>query len=241
MENSPTAREESQVKAQKPREIRTWLGVTVDILLTLVLLVLGFDPAYEIISRHRHESAMALGMIHMIMVPAAILTALVRSEKLELFTDKPGFVRQTIEMMFILFYVFGWIMPTLVFAQRTNVPSWMIGGCIVAHVAPIIATIVLALFKRAMLMDQLALWLAHRWQPQAILYGVYLAGIEVFLFSARAHTHRFGPMPFFIWAGAYLPTRLLLAKISGLEGPERWTFLLTNIVLLVQLILGHSD
>jgi hypothetical protein len=44
-----------------------------------------------------------------------------------------------------------------------------------------------------------------------------------------------------IWAGAYLPTRLLLAQISGLHGPERWTFLAANVHLLVRLLLTQPE
>ncbi|HMY19033.1 MAG TPA: hypothetical protein PKA58_22060 [Polyangium sp.] len=228
---------------EPPRDkpIRRHLGVIVDVFLTLVLLVVGFDPAYEVVMRHRRESAIALGVLHIIMVPAAILTALVRTKQVDLFTDKPSFVRQTIEMMFLLFYVFGWLMPILMFAQRVSVPSWLIFGCIFAHVAPIVVTVVLAVFKRAHWMDAWAFWISSKWEPQAVLYGAYLAGIEVFLLSARLDTRRFGPMPFLIWAGAYVPARLLLAKISGLQGLERWTFLAANVHLLIRLIIAGEN
>lgn len=233
--------EPSESSALKTPPDRRWLGVAADIALTLVLLLLGFDPAFEIVTRHRHESAMALGILHIMMVPCAILTALVRADKISLFADKPGYLQQATEMMFLLFYVFGWLLPILAFAQRSNVPAWMIHGCIYAHVAPIVATVVLAIFKRAHWMDRVAEWIAQRWEPQAILYGAYLAGIEVFLMLARTDSRRFGPLPLLIWAGAYVPTRLLLAKITGLRGAERWTFLLANLHLLVRLVLTPTD
>ena len=224
------------------RELRPWLGIAADVFLTVVLLVLGFDPAFEVVTRYRHESALALGTLHMIMVPSAILTAMIRSEKLQLFPDKPGgFLQQAAEMMFLLFYVFGWLLPILAFAQRSDVPGWMIQGCIYAHVAPIVATVILAIFKRAIWMDRLAERIARNWGPQAVIYGAYLAGIEVFLMLARLEPRRFGPMPLLIWAGAYLPTRLLLAKITGLHGPERWTFLFANAHLLVRLLMTRPD
>lgn len=231
--------EETDDSPSRTRDFRPWIGVAVDGFSTLVLLVLGFDPAYEVVTRYKRESALVLGVLHIIMVPSAILTALVRSEKLDILTDKPGFIRQTVEMMFVLFYVFGWLLPILVFAQRTNVPSWMIFGCIFAHVAPLIVTMLLAIFKRAVWMDNLAFWLSRRWEPQAVMYGAYLAGIEVFLMLAHEEKRRFGPLPLVIWAGAYLPTRLLLAKISGLQGPERWTFLAANVHLLVRLLIAY--
>ncbi len=231
--------EEPENQSENHKSIRPWLGVAADVFLTLVLLVLGFDPAYEVVTRHRHESAMVLGVLHIIMVPSAIMTALIRSEKLDLFTDKPGFIRQTIETLFVLFYVFGWIMPLLMFAQRTNVPAWMIHGCIYAHVAPIVALVVLAIFKRAEWLDQAALWLSRHWETQAVLYAAYLAGIEVFLMLATENRRSFGPMPILIWAGAYVPARLLLAKISGLRGPERWTFLAANLHLLIRLLIAQ--
>jgi hypothetical protein len=224
-----------------PRDVRPWLGVVADVFLTVVLLILGFDPAFEVVTRYRHESALALGFLHIIMVPSAMLTAMIRSDKLKLFAEKPGFLQQATGMVFLLFYIFGWLLPILVFAQRTNVPSWMIWGCICAHIAPIVATVVLAIFKRAHWMDRLAEWIAQHWGPQAIIYGAYLAGIEVFLMLARAEHRSFGPLPLLIWAGAYLPTRLLLAKITGLQGPERWTFLAANIHLLVRLLITHPD
>ncbi len=233
--------EEQTATPPRDKTARLWLGVVVDVFLTLVLLVMGWDPAFEVVTRYRRESAITLGVLHILMVPAAILTALVRSEKLDILTDKPGFVRQAIEMMFVLFYVFGWLMPILMFAQRVNVPSFLIVGCILAHVAPIVMTLVLALFKRAHWMDQWAFWISRNWEPQAVLYGAYLAGIEVFLLSARLDTRRFGPMPFLIWAGAYVPARLLLAKISGLHGPERWTFLAANVFLLIRLLLAGEN
>lgn len=90
-------------------------------------------------------------------------------------------------------------------------------------------------------MDSAAQWIAERWGPQAVLYSVYLAGIEVFLIFARSERNRFGPLPFLIWAGAYLPARLLVAQISGLRGPERWTFIATNAHLLVRLLLATND
>jgi hypothetical protein len=223
------------------RKYRVWLGVTIDICLTFILVILGFDPAYEVVTRHRHESALVLGTLHMVMVPAAILTAMVRADKLKLLQNHPGRWQQFVETMLVLFYVLGWLMPILMFAQRTNVPSWMIAGCIVSHVAPIIATVVLAIFKRAHWMDQLAFWISRRWEPQAVVYGVYLAGTEVFLMFACDAKNSFGPMPLLIWAGAYLPTRLLLAQISGLRGPERWTFALANVHLLVRLVLAMLD
>lgn len=230
--------ENTLTEPPRDKPIRRYLGVIVDIFLTLVLFVVGFDPAYEVVMRHRRESAIALGILHIIMVPAAILTALVRGKEVDLFIDKPGFVRQTVEMLFVLFYVFGWLMPILMFAQRVSVPSWLIFGCIFAHVAPIVVTLGLALVKRGHWMDTWALWISRNWEPQAVLYGAYLAGIEVFLLSARLDTRRFGPMPFLIWAGAYVPARLLLAKISGLQGPERWTFLAANVHLLIRLIIA---
>lgn len=212
-----------------------------DVFLTIVLFALGFDPAFEVVTRHRHESALVLGGLHMVMVPAAILTSMIRSDKLKLFADKPGYFQQATETIFILFYMLGWLLPVLVFAQRTNVPAWMIHGCIYAHVAPIVATVVLAIFKRAHWMDRLAEWIAQHWGPQAVLYAAYLAGVEVFLMLARIERRGFGPLPLFIWAGAYLPTRLLLAKISGLQGPERWTFLITNAHLLLRLLITRPD
>ena len=231
--------EEPRSQQPTPENIRPWLGVAVDVFATLVLVVLGFDPVYEVVTQHRRESALVLGALHIIMVPSAILTALVRSEKLDLFNDKPGFIRQAIEMMFLLFFVVGWMMPILMFAQRTDVPGWMIHACIYAHVAPIVALVVLAIFKRAIWLDRAAFWLSRNWEPQAVMYAAYLAGIEVFLMLATERRNRFGPMPILIWAGAYLPARLLLAKISGLRGPERWTFLLTNAHLLVRLVIAQ--
>ena len=235
MENQPTE------SPNHRRDLRPWLGVTADVFLTIVLLVLGFDPAFEVVTRHRHESALVLGGLHMVMVPSAILTAMIRSDKLKLFADKPHFLQQATEMTFVLFYVLGWLLPILVFAQRTNVPGWMMQGCIYAHVAPIVATVVLAFFKRAYWMDRLAEWIARHWGPQAVLYAAYLAGVEVFLMLARVERRSFGPLPLLIWAGAYLPTRLLLAKITGLQGPERWTFLFANAHLLVRLLITHPD
>jgi len=226
---------------KSPRDLRPWLGVIADVFLTIVLLVLGFDPAFEVVTRHRHESALVLGCLHMVMVPSAILTAMIRSDKLKLFADKPGFLQQATEMIFPLFYVLGWLLPILVFAQRTNVPAWLIHGCIYAHVAPIVAAIVLALFKRDHWMDRLGEWIARHWGPQAIIYAMYLAGVEVFLMLARAERRNFGPLPLLIWAGAYLPTRLLLAKITGLRGPERWTFLVANAHLLLRLLMTRPD
>jgi hypothetical protein len=142
-------------------------------------------------------------------------------------------------MMFLLFFVFGWLLPILAFAQRTDVPGWMIHACIYAHVAPIVVTVVLAIFKRAVWMDHAAFWLSRRWEPQAVIYGAYLAGIEVFLILAHERRSRFGPLPLVIWAGAYVPTRLLLAQISGLQGPERWTFVAANLHLLVRLLIAQ--
>lgn len=223
------------------RAHRVWLGVTVDIILTVFLFALGFDPVFEVVSRHRHESALVLGSLHIIMVPAAILTALVRADKLQLLQDHPAIWRQFMDMMVITFYVLGWLLPILMFAQRTDVPSWMIAGCILAHVAPIIATVLLAIFKRAHWMDNLAFWISRHWNAQAILYGAYLAGTEVFLLFACENKRRFGPMPLLIWAGAYLPVRILLAKISGLQGAERWTFAFANAHLLVRLIVAMWD
>lgn len=225
----------------KQREPRVWLGVAVDLFLTLVLVVLGFDPVFEVVSQHRHESALILGTLHIIMVPSAILTALVRSDILEILQDHPGRWQQFVDRMLLLFYVLGWLLPILMFAQRTNVPSWMIFGCIFAHVAPLIAMLVLAIFKRAHWLDELAFWISRHWNAQGILYGAYLAGTEVFLLLACENKRQFGPMPILIWAGAYLPTRLLLAKISGLRGPERWTFVFANAHLLVRLVLAMLD
>lgn len=233
--------EPSDSPAIKTPPDRRWLGVAADVVLTVVLLLLGFDPAFEVVTRHRHESAMALGILHMIMVPSAMLTALIRAEKISLFADKPGYLQQATEMMFLLFYVFGWLLPILAFAQRTNVPAWMIHGCIYAHVAPIVATVLLAIFKRGHWMDRAAEWIAQRWEYQAIVYGAYLAGIEVFLMLARTDSRRFGPLPLLIWAGAYVPTRLLLAKLTGLRGAARWTFLLANLHLLARLLWAPAD
>lgn len=236
--NAALGPEESSTK-QPPH--RVWLGVAVDVFLTLVLIALGFDPVFEVVSRHRHESALVLGTLHMIMVPSAILTALIRADMLEILQDHPGRWQQFVDTMLLLFYVLGWLLPILMFAQRTEVPSWMIFGCIFVHVAPLIATMVLAIFKRAHWMDQLAFWISRHWNAQAVLYAAYLAGTEVFLLLACEDKRQFGPMPVLIWAGAYLPTRLLLAKISGLRGPERWTFAFANAHLLVRLVLAMLD
>jgi len=228
-------------QTEQPPRHRVWLGVTIDVFLTIVLVILGFDPAFEVVSRHRHESALVLGTLHMIMVPAAILTAMVRAEKLQILQDNPGRWQQFVDLMLVIFYAFGWLLPILMFAQRTDVPSWMIFGCIFVHVAPLLATMALAIFKRAHYMDQLAFWISRHWNSQAALYGAYLAGTEVFLMLATEEKSRFGPMPFLIWAGAYLPARLLLAKISGLQGPERWTFAFANAHLLLRLVWALVD
>lgn len=43
-----------------------------------------------------------------------------------------------------------------------------------------------------------------------------------------------------IWALSYLPTRLLLARLTGLKGPERYTFALSNLHLILRLLLAGS-
>lgn len=232
---------ETQRDAPEPRKAAPWLGVAADVLLTLVLLVLGIDPVFDLVTGYRKESAFALGLLHMVMVPAAMLTGLIRSDKLGFFTERPGFVQKAADTIFVLFYLLGWLVPTLVFAQRARVPGWLIGGCIVVHVVPVVATVVLGLFKRAFWMDRAAEWIARQTSVMAVVYAAYLAGVEVFLMLGRLEGRGFAGMALFVWALAYLPTRLLLARITGLRGPERFTFVASNVHLLLRLLLASPE
>lgn len=219
---------------------RVWLGVVVDILLTALLLVLGIDPVFDVVSKYRSQSAFVLGLTHMIMVPMAMLTVLIKADEYGFFKGRPGWMQQAVDLTFLLFFIFGWLAPILVFAQRVSVPSWLIGGCILAHVAPIVAAVGLAIVGKGQWMDRLAFAAARHKNVWAAVYAAYLGGIEVFLMLARTERRGLAGMALLVWLGAYLPTRLLLAKLTGLRGPERWTFVASNLHLLARMLLAGA-
>ena len=68
--------------------LRPWLGVAVDAGVTAVLLLLGLDPVFDLVSGHRLEAATVLGILHTIVVPWTLLGGLMKSDELGLFAWK---------------------------------------------------------------------------------------------------------------------------------------------------------
>lgn len=216
---------------------RSWAGVAADVGLTLVLLALGIDPVFSLVSGHRREAALVFGALHMVTIPVAMITGVARGEVGRDAQDRVG---RAMDTAFLLLYALGWLLPTVIFASGNLVPGWMIGGCIVAHVAPLVVAVVGLLLGLGRQLDRASAWVARRSLAQAILYGGYLSLVEVFLVLARSEPRGQAGFALGAWLVSYLPARLLLARLTGLHGPERWTFAAANVHLLIRLLLARG-
>ena len=217
--------------------LRPWLGVAVDAGVTAVLLLLGLDPVFDLVSGHRIEAATALGILHTVIVPWTLLGGLMKSDELGLFAWKKSHLTEILEGTFVLLYILGWMLPIFAFSVTPRVPKYLFYSCIFAHVAPIFAALGASLLGLSDRLDRLAAWLARKVGLLALLVGVYMAVAEVFFVLMRSHSSRVAPMAFVSWFLAYLPLRLFLARLTGFRGPEWGSLLLSMTLLLGRLLL----
>jgi hypothetical protein len=147
------------------------------------------------------------------------------------------------EVAYLMFIVLGWMLPVAVAAVSKAIPSALFMACIFVHVAPFVGLVIIAFAGLDKPAERVIQWLIGRAGSRlmAFLFAVYLAVIEVFLLLVRSSRPSLAALALPIWLMSYLPTRLLLARLTGLRGPERYTFALSNMHLLLRLLLASSD
>jgi hypothetical protein len=241
---APANNKQQKQKQQKQQKspLGAWTGVAVDLALTVLLVALGIDPVFALVEAHRLEAAIALCAGHTIVVPAGMLVGLIRSDELELIDGRTR-MGKVMNAAFLLFCMLGWMLPLAVVAVSPRVPGALFMASIFAHVVPIAALVLLSLLRLEKSLDRFAEWLAGRSGARvlAFVFAAYLAGVEVFLILLRTGRRSAAEMALPIWLLAYVPTRLLLARLTGLRGPEVWTFALSNLHLLARLLLAVAE
>lgn len=214
-----------------------WVSVGLDASVAALLLALGIDPVFDLVSSHLREAAYLLGGLHMALIPWVFLTALLKADSIGVFTDAPkGRLASLFEWSFLLLLITGWMLPVFSFSIQSGLPPALFYGSVGAHVAPIFVILIAAFSGQGKRLDEAVLAMSRRLWLAGVMVGVYMAVAEVFFVKMRLHSNRIAPMAFVSWALAYLPIRLFFARLAGLRGPEWASMLSSMALLLVRLI-----
>lgn len=214
-----------------------YVGVGLDLLLTVVFAALGAQPVLDFVTAHRRESAIALASLHCVVAPAAFLTGLWRGDELGLAREDTRLAKAT-SAVFLGFLVLGWLMPVCA-AATTSIPTPLFMAMIWVHVAPVVVLVLAALVGLDKQVDAFVRAMAGRTGTTVlgVLFAVYLLLVESFLVIVGHRVGDLGQMALPAWVISYLPARLLFARLTGLRGAERWTFVASNVHLIVRLLL----
>lgn len=207
-----------------------YVGVGLDLLLTVVFAALGAQPVLDFVTAHRRESAIALASLHCVVAPAAFLTGLWRGDELGITREDTRLAKLT-SGVFMGFLVLGWLMPVCA-AATTRIPTPLFMATIWVHVAPVILLVLAALARLDKHADTFVRAMSGRTGTAVLglLFAAYLLLVG----------HRggdLGQMALPAWVISYLPARLLFARLTGLRGAERWTFVASNVHLIVRLLI----
>jgi hypothetical protein len=223
------------------RSTSPWVGVTLDVFLTITLSLLGLSPVQDAVSEHRVPAALLLGGMHLVVVLLAFSIGLMRADDLGITREKTWIEKGT-SGAFLGFYVLGWLMPISAFAatHSSRIPKALFLACIFVHPSPLVIGLVLALLKADDLVERFVAALSRPLGMAAlgVLFAAYLMLVEAFLLLVRGSRGDLGPFAFPAWGLSYLPARLFFARLTGLRGPERYTFAASNAHLLVRLLVG---
>jgi len=208
---------------------------------------MGWAPAFDVVRAHVVPGAYLLGALHLLLVPVVLAIgssdpAVTETVPVKSAGDKvAGYA-------FAGFLVMGWLAPVCAY-NIGRVPGWLVGATILVHIAPVILLVVLALLEAVFgaaisrgVETFVRLAVRVFTVPNlTVLFALYLTLVEVFLLMVKARHGDLGGIAVPAWAISYLPTRLFFARITGLRGPERWTFALANLHLLARLMMAHPD
>lgn len=219
-----------------------------DLFLTVLLASLGYAPVLEAVTREKHLAACALGALHLVLVPIVFFLGTGDEDILD--TESAGNDRRWTATVagyaFLAFYVLGWLLPVCAYAIAL-VPKWLFMATIFTHLSPVVMLFaglaLAAVFGKKVDHAANALIVATTRALSVpvltVFFGVYLALVEAFLLLVRTRHGDLGAIAFPAWAISYVPARLFFARITGLQGPERWTFLAANVHLVVRMALTH--
>lgn len=222
-----------------PSALRPWLGVILDAALTVVMVALGLDPVFDVVSANSYPAVFLLGVLHTIIVPWTLIAGLMKSADLGLFGgEKKSRLDEAFEWFFIITYAMGWMLPICAFATvRRLVPSWLFYATIFSHVAPLFGFLLMALVGLGKHIDRVAAWVAKHVGVLTLFVGAYMAMADVFMVLMRSDSRRLAPMAFVSWFIAYLPLRMFLGKLTGMKRPG-WVSMIASMgFLLVRLAL----
>jgi hypothetical protein len=227
---------------------RVWLGVSMDVFLTILLASLGWAPMLEAVRAQKYLAACVLGALHIVLVPIVFFIG--TNDKAVVDSGVPPADQPWADKIagyaFFGFYIMGWLLPVCAYAIAL-VPKWLFMATVFTHIAPVaflfVGVLCVAVFGKKV--DQ-AIDGAIRATMRVltipvltVIFALYLALVEAFLLLVRTRYGDLGEMAFPAWAISYVPARLFFARITGLQGPERWTFLAANVHLVVRMALTH--
>jgi hypothetical protein len=218
---------------------RAWLGVALDLGLTVVILLLGWDPFHDLIADNAYVASSGLCVLHAVVATATTLIGLMKSDEIGVTDDKtlPGKVTG---FSFILFLCMGWGLPVLGLTVGHG-PAELIYLCIFSHLSFVPALFLSVIPWVAPRLELLLRWLAspRGLAATGVLLALYLPTVEAFLYLLAQRHNTASELIFPGWAISYLPARLFFARLTGLHGPERYSFVASNVHLLVRLILAR--
>lgn len=228
-------------------EGRTWLGVGLDITLTVLLVALGWAPVLEAVQASARPAGYLLAALHVVLVPVVLAIGSNDPAVTEAAPVKSRW-ESAFGYAYIAFLVMGWLAPVCAYTIGRPA-SWIIYPTIFIHIAPVVLLFVLAILE-AIFGEAISRGTSAFVSAAArvftvpnltLLFAIYLAMIEAFLLLVKTRRGDLGGIALPAWAISYLPARLFFARITGLRGPERWTFAASNLHLLVRLFLTHPS
>lgn len=220
--------------------------MSLDVSLTVLLLLLGWAPVFEAVRSHARAAGYVLAGLHITLVPVVLAIGSNDPAVTDATPEKTRW-ESAVGFAYFAFLAMGWLLPVCGYTIGRPA-SWLIYPTIFIHVSPIIALLVLAILEAifgaavSRGADAFVRGAGRVFTVPnlTVLFALYLAMNEAFLLLVRTHRGDLGAMALPTWAISYLPARLMFARITGLRGPERWTFAASNVHLLVRLFLTHS-
>ncbi len=227
---------------------RAWLGVSVDLFLTVLLALLGWEPVLSFVQSYATVASRVLGGLHLVLVPVVLFLA-AGDATIMASDDRHLSVWQKLSNFgAALFLIFGWLLPVCAYTIG-RVGSSLFMATIFVHISPVVMLLLVSLL--AGIFGQRALDLSDRLFVRTmalftvpvltLLFASYLSLVEAFLLMVKTRHGDLGRMALPAWAISYVPARLFFSRLTGLHGPERWTFLAANVHLVVRLALTHPD
>lgn len=233
-----------RAKLRSPKG-RTWLGVGLDVALTVLLVALGWAPVLEAVQAQARSAGYLLAALHVVLVPVVLA---IGSNDGAVTDATPAKTRweSAVGFAYFAFLAMGWLAPICAYTIGRPA-SFVIYPTIFIHVAPIVLLFALAILEtifgpsisRGANAFVGAAARVFTVPNLTILFAVYLVLIEAFLLLVKTRHGDLGRIALPAWTISYLPARLFFARITGLRGPERWTFAASNLHLLVRLFLTH--